>query len=257
MYRGVRNPKLFGSSYSAPKRAGNQPHLDRFWRAVIILIMLVVAGWLFVRLPYWQIKTVELIGDKDTLIAGEVNGLVSQSIFSTSISRLNKKIRTNLGVSSFDCSRGLPATLRCKLALRKAAMSWKSGDVLYSIDDRGIIFSTLPASQADLLLVEDTQNLPTSLGMVVASPEILNHYRQLVELLGAKGLVVKTLLLKESLYQVTAVIERSGKAPIQGLFLLSSDVKNQVETLATTLATAGESVTERIDVRVPGYVYTK
>ena len=106
-------------------------------------------------------------------------------------------------------------------------------------------------------MVEDTKLQPIKLGSVVASPEIINQYRQLVELLAGKQLPVKTLLLNESLYQVTAIIERPGKTSIQGLFLLSGDANAQVETVVAIISTKGDSITERLDVRVPGYVYTK
>ena len=108
-----------------------------------------------------------------------------------------------------------------------------------------------------MLVVEDTQRQPIKLGSIVASPEIISQYRRLVELLATKQLTTKTLLLSESLYQVTAIIERAGNNPIQGLFLLSGDALSQVEALSGVLATKGDSITERIDVRVPGYVYTK
>jgi len=255
--RGARNPKLFGSSYAPPPRTSNQPHVDKSWRAIIVVVVVVVMVILLGQLPLWQIKTIELIGDKSDPIAEEVNKLLGQSIFSPSVSRLIKKNSTDLAVSSFDCRRGLPATLRCRILIRSAEIIWKSGETSYLIDQRGVVFATQSIIQPELLVVEDTKHQPITLGMALASSEIIGQYRSLVGLLGTKGLITKTFLLNESLFQVTALIERAGQTPIQGLFLLSGDVDNQVEALAATLATEGGNITERIDVRVPGYVYSK
>ena len=257
MQRGARNPKLFGSSYVVPSSSSKQPRLDKSWRAILLVIILVVAVMLLGRLPVWRLKTVELLGDKSEHISTELNGLLGQSIFASSVSRVIKKTHSNLEVSEFICRRGLPATLRCTLTLRKPEIIWKTDGAGYLVDNRGVLFAVQPPDQADLLVVEDTQHQPIKLGSIVASPEIISQYRHLVELLAAKQLATRTLLLNESLYQVTATLERAGKNPIQGLFLLSGDAFSQVEALSGVLATKGDSITERIDVRVPGYVYTK
>ncbi|MDP3993115.1 MAG: hypothetical protein Q8Q05_02815 [bacterium] len=257
MKRGVRNPKLFGSSYVVPTSTGRQKGFDRSWRAIIIVIALVIAVLLLGRLPVWRLKTIELLGDKNEVVASELNHLLGQSIFSSSISRLVDKTRVNLDVSDFYCRRGLPATLRCTLSLRDAAIIWKTDATSYQVDKQGVIFATQTEERSELLAIVDTQKQPIKLGSIVASPEIINQYHRLVEQLGAKQLTVKTLLLNESLYQVTAVIDRPGKSSIQGLFLLSGDISSQVEALAGVMTTKGESITERIDVRVAGFVYTK
>ncbi|MDP3993121.1 MAG: hypothetical protein Q8Q05_02845 [bacterium] len=255
--RGARNPKLFGSSYVVPTSAGRQKGFDRSWRAIIIVIALAIVVLLLGRLPVWRLETIELLGDKNEAVASELNNLLGQSIFSSSISRLVDKTRVNLNVSDFYCRRGLPATLRCTLSLRDAAIIWKTDVTSYQVDKQGVIFAAQIGQQGEQLVVVDTQKQPIKLGSVVASPEIINQYHRLVELLGAKQLTVKTLLLNESLYQVTAVIDRPDKSPIQGLFLLSGVINSQVEALAGVMATKGDSITERIDVRVAGYVYTK
>lgn len=255
--RGARNPKLFGSSYVVPNSSGRQKGLDRSWRAIIIVVAIVVVVLLLGRLPVWRLRTIELLGDKNEAVTGELNHLMGQSIFSSSISRLVDKTRANLFVSDFFCRRGLPATLRCTLKLRRAEIIWKSDAINYQVDQRGILFAAQSNEPNELLVIEDTQKQPIKLGTVVASPEIINQYHRLVELLGAKQLTVKTLLLNESLYQVTALIDRPGKSSLQGLFLLSGDINNQVEALSAVIATKGDSITERIDVRVSGYVYIK
>lgn len=257
MKRGSRNPKLFGSSYVVPTTSGRQKGLDRSWRAIIIVVAFVVAVLLLGRLPVWRLKTIELLGDKNEVVASELNQLLGQSIFSPTISRYVDKTRSNLSVGDFDCRRGLPATLRCTLTQRLAEIIWRTDATNYQVDKRGILFAAQSNEPNELLVIEDTQKQPVKLGSVVASPEIIKQYHRLVELLGAKQLTVKTLLLNESLYQVTAVIDRPGKSSIQGLFLLSGDINSQVEALAGVMAAKGDSITERIDLRVSGYVYTK
>lgn len=272
MRRGARDPKLFGSSYVVPPRSSNQSRLGKSWRAIIIVIVIGAAVILLGNLPVWRLKTVELLNDRNEIItanssapssnlslsvAGKLNTLIGRSIFSSAISRLINETRSELQVSDFVCRRGLPATLRCILTERAPEIIWKSDGTEYLVDKHGVLFAIQPTARADLIIVEDTQHQPIKLGSVVASPEIIKQYQRLVDLLKIEQLTVKTLLLNESLYQVTAIIERAGKAPIQGLFLLSGDSNVQVKALATTLTTLGDSISERIDVRVPGYVYTK
>ncbi len=255
--RQARNPKLFGSSYTVPARSNGQSPLNRSWRSIIIVVLCLVALLLLGRLPVWRLKTVELLGDKNSAVEKELNSLLGQSIFSAVVSRLIDRTQNSLIVADFDCRRGLPATLRCTLKLRTAQIIWRTGEALYLVDRRGVPFAPQTTAEPELVSIEDTQQQPVKLGTVIASPEIIKQYQRLVELLKARQLTVKTLQLNESLYQVTAVVEREGKQPIKGLFLLSGDISSQVEIFAGTLASKGESITERIDVRVPGYVYTK
>lgn len=257
MRQGARNPKLFGSSYVAPPSANNKSRLDGSWRAIIFVIVLGVLILLIGRLPVWRIKTVELLGDNNESISKNLNGLLDQSIFSSSVTRFINKTRENLEVGEFVCRRGLPATLRCTLKLRTTEVIWMTESSMYLVDKHGVLFAIQPTDPGNLLVIEDVQRQPVKLGSVIASSEIIQQYKHLVELLGAKQLKVKTLLLNESLYQVTAVIEREGKKSIHGLFLLSGDASAQTEALSAVLVAKGDSITERIDVRVPGYVYTK
>ena len=257
MKRGARNPKLFGSSYVAPTSSNNRQYLDKSWRAILIVVALILTVFLLGRLPMWRLKAVELRGDQSERITKDLNALLGQSIFSSSVSRMISRTKDDFAVDKFDCRRGLPATLRCDMTLRKAEIIWESEGTRYSVDKNGVLFATHTDTQSNTLVVEDTLRQPVKPGSVVASPEIIMQYKRLVELLLIKQLTVTKLLLNESMYQITVVIERPGKNPINGLFLLSGNADSQVEALALILATKGDSISERVDVRVQGYVYTK
>lgn len=252
-----RTPKIFGSSYEVRQQENKQFSLNRSWRGIVIVVIIIVGVTMLGRLPIWRLTTVELKGDKDSIIATELDNLIGESIFSSAISRLIKRTQKNVAVSDFVCRRGLPNILRCTLTLRQAEMIWKTDGVEYLMDKHGVLFAIKSTNLPELLIVEDSQKQPVSFGSVVASAEIINQYYRLAELLKNKQLKIQIFLLNESLYQITVIIERAGKNPIQGLFILSGDINTQVEALAAVLAAKGDSITERIDVRVPGYVYTK
>lgn len=256
MLRGSRNPKIFGSSYQPPIE--KKPlKVGRSWRAIITVVVVVVLVVLIGRLPFFQIRSAELIGDSNEQIAQELTKLQGQSLFARSVGKFVSQTETMTSVESFSCRKGIPSSLRCTLLLRKPALIWQSGQAQYLVDKDGVIFAATSSEQPEKLVVEDTFQQPIELGKVIVSPEIVSMYQQLVTMFSEKQLLIKKLQLTESLYQVTAIIDRAGKNPIKALFLLTDNIKNQVDSVSTALAQKGDSISERIDVRVPGYVYTK
>jgi len=250
-------PKIFGSSYRPPRPTRSTPKWGKSWKAIIIVVIVFAGILLISRLPVFRLKTVELVGDQENTIASQVDALHGQSIFSHEITNLVNNARTNVAVAAFDCRRGIPNALRCSLTLRQAAMVWQSGDKQYLVDKTGVIFAANTADRADIITINDLQKQPVTLGLVVASTEIINQYQALASALKAKQLTVARLELNESLYQVTVILSRPGKSDLRALFLLSNDVNNQVESVSTVLAEKGDSITQSVDARVPGYVYVK
>lgn len=258
MVQTSRTPKLFGSSYQPPPSNSTSSGPSAPWRAIIIIVLAAALVLLLGRLPIFRLKTVELLGDKNDTISTQSNNLLGQSIFSHAVTQFISETKSNITVSGFNCSRGIPNILRCTLKTRSASLVWESDGTDYLVDDTGTIFElgSLPPPPNTLVVV-DTKKQVVHLGSVVGSPDMIKQYQHLTDLLNSKQLTVSKLLLDESLYQVSAAIERVGKPTIQASFLLSGDLNAQVEALSGALTQKGDSITERVDLRVPGYVFTK
>ena len=256
MLRGSRNPKIFGSSYQPPIE--KKPlSVNHSWRAIITIVALVALVLLIGRLPLFQIKTTELLGDKNDTTANGLHDLQGKPLFSRAVNNFVSKIQAEPSVDQFTCRKGIPSSLRCTISLRTPVFVWQSGQSQYLVDKTGIIFSTSSSEQTDKLVVEDTLQQPIELGRVIVSPEIVTLYQQLVAKLAEKQIITKRLLLSESLYQVTALIDRPGKSSVKGLFLLTDNIQNQVDSISAVLAQKGDSITDHIDARVSGYIYSK
>ncbi|MEK7171040.1 MAG: hypothetical protein AAB774_01910 [Patescibacteria group bacterium] len=256
MRQGASNPKIFGSSYQPPSPKSPR-RISQAWRPIIGLLVIISGILLIGRLPIFRIDTVELSGGGNDIVRQQLDDLIGQSLFSGSVSRLIEKTQAVTDVDNFTCRRGIPSVLRCQLTLKQPQIVWQSGSQSYFIDKDGVIFAPVSGDISKLLLIEDTKQQPITLGQNIVSAEIINTYQHLIALLAEKNLAASRLQLDESLYQVTAVIDRPSQPSIKGLFLMSNDLDSQVESVATVLAQKSGSVTERIDVRVPGYVYTK
>lgn len=240
-----------------PRRAGSARRFDQSWRAILIVVIFALALLLLSRLPVWRLKTVELQGDQDEAVALELKGLLGQSIFSSAVSRMSGRQKANLAVADFVCQRGLPNSLKCTLRNRVPALIWRTGNKEYFVDRSGFLFAEKTGATSGLLTLEDSKLQPVSRGAIVTSPEIIEQYQELVEKLSAKQIAVTALVLNESLYQIIAKIDRAGRSPIQLLLLLTNDIDIQLESIQAVLAQKNDSITESIDARVPGYIYTK
>lgn len=256
MQRGARNPKIFGSSYQPPTPKSSAK-LSKSWRPIIFLILIISGVLLLGRLPIFLIKSIEFSGDPSSELQGRLDGLMGYSLFSGAIARRSSEISNRPEVDKFVCHRGIPSVLRCRLTLKQPRIVWQSGTSQYFIDDTGVIFAAASGDLSKMVVIEDTKQQPITLGQNIVSTTIIGSYQALIDALAHNGLTVSRLKLDESLYQVTAVIDRPGKSSIQGLFLLANDIGSQVSSVVTVMIQKGDAVTERIDVRVPGYVYVK
>jgi len=257
MRQTARTPKIFGSSYQPPRPTKSLPKLGNSWKAIVFVLAVFIAIVMIGRLPIFRLRTVELLGDQNDAVAAQLAELKGQSIFSHAVTALIDQTRNNVAVANFNCRRGIPNVLRCNLSMRAPAIVWQSGDAQYLVDQAGILYATKTADVPSTIIVNDLQKQPVKPGSTVASTELIKQYQDLVTQLAVKQLSVVNLQLSESLYQVTAVVNRPDKSPIQILFLLSGDVPNQIESVSAVISQKGDSITQTVDARVPGYIYTK
>jgi len=245
-------PKLFGTSYQPPIE---KPPSWRPWRPVLIMIAVVAGVTLIGHLPMFQLKTVE-IKSAQSEIQTEATKLIGQPIFSSSIGRWISETRSkNPQIASLTCQRGLPDSLKCQVIYRHAQATWRSHNQDVYIDEAGYVF-TADLTDNPALIIEDLTNSPVVSGQVVISSDLLGQYQRLVQMLQDEGFQIKSLFISESLFQVGARIELPDRPALVGLFTMTSPLSSQVKALKKVIDTKSD-ITERVDLRVSGYVYYK
>lgn len=230
------------------------------------MLVAVVALYTFFHLPFFSVSDIQLVGPNSDTTVSSLQKLKGVSIFSSDVTRTVNQIKDNdLTISDLSCSRGIPSTLRCAISLRSPALIWKQGPTLYLVDNNGFIYGTTASAASDQLIVEDRSVEPLGLGKTVASADIIQTYQQAKTELTKRGFAVTNLYVADTLYQVGAVVTGNGRAdvnwhpkqPINFLLVTSYPVSTQADVLLATTQSKPDKITERVDVRVPGYVYTK
>lgn len=258
-----RTPKVFQSNYRAPKTADGRRY--RSLKPLLWLSVAVMAIYLFGRLPLFRIQTVQVDGTVDEQLTKELEAAKQYSIFSAAIRRNTERVlASNLQLDSLDCRRGLPNTLRCQATMRQPVLIWKQNGQEWLIDKDGFVYAS-KSSDVRVPVVDDRGSKAVALRQTVASSDIVSFYNEVIRQLQANGLTVEQLFISESLYQVGANITGSTspelpfpqKSPIAVLMTTSYPVESQVMALLEVLKTKNDQISERIDLRVPGYVYTK
>lgn len=229
----------------------------------ILIITLIVAIY---RMPYFSIRNITLDGDKDERVTLWLDALKGKSIFSREVTNLTQRIENqNLFVRGLSCSRGLPDSLRCNLQNRSVGLVWKKQDKIYLVDDGGLVFAESQAIPGKII-VEDLTAVPTQLGSRVASREIVTDYQQIAAKLSSYGITTDKIVMPDTLLQVSVVIFSSGSVgsppivlakPLTVMFNLAYSIDDQISSLMEILKQKGSVVTERVDLRVAGYIYYK
>ena len=257
-----RTPKVFNSSYQPPRSA--QPGQYRSLRPLIWLTIVVAAVILISRLPVFTIKEVLVQGIDDQSVTDKLTSVRGHSIFSPFINGTVEQVRAgNPHINNVDCRRGLPDTVRCTVTLRVPSLVWLHSGKTWLVDVDGFIYAE--GSVPDLPVIEDRSPAVVATGETVASREVITQYRELRDGLVKDGFGLTGMFITESLYQVGAILTNNNqpevnwapKSPVTVLFVTTYSLESQRQALKEVLAQKKESITGRIDLRVPGYVYTK
>lgn len=254
-------PKVFNANYRPPRKFDWSSYVSL--RAPLIVVAVIAGIILVSRLPFFQIKTVEVTGTTDTSIIDEINTLTGRSIFSHTISTQITTIKAkDVAISDIRCSRGIPATLKCSVVLRQPVAVWRSGGNGYIVDRSGAAYKTL-TDEANILVIDDRMNTIVTIGTNVMSEDLLATYQQVSDTMKTYGFIVKNLFVTESLYQFGAVV--SGRTTPDQPYIAAGDltvlltvnypIEAQIKTLRQTLQDRSASIKERVDLRVPGYLY--
>jgi len=244
-----RTPKIFGTSYQPPRQ--NRFDIKPF-RPILIVAALFLIITLIPRIPLFTIRTVEINELNDSDVTLVLRQLVGQSLFSRNVSATVHHIEeTNVTISQLNCQRGIPHSLHCQVSYRQPVLLWKAGDTYFAVDASGLVFSQSPSPTSGLTIVEDQRSQHVALNQIVLSSGAIEAYQKLATLLQAKGIIVKNLFVNESLYQIGAVLADNRTA----LFVIHYPLDTQVALLAQILQEKNNEIEQRIDLRVPGYIY--
>lgn len=216
------------------------------------------------RLPFFTIQSVEVVGPLDAESTKALQTLQGQSLFSHKVSQVVTELRhKNLTIATLSCRRGVPSTVRCQASDRQAVALWQRQDQRFAVDANGLVFAV--AGSVSKPVIEDRAAQSVEIGQVVAGAELLGYYQKLIAALASQGLTLDHLFVDQSLYQVGALLTGSTNAaipfpavqPLTVLFAANRSLDDQIATLVLTLQQKSGSITSYIDVRVGEYVYFK
>jgi len=252
-YRANRaSPKLFTASYKPPR-----PRTRWSWRPVILAGGVIIMIWLLGRLPVFRIASVELKGSDDPSLRESLGSLVGESVFSRRINETeNRLLQSNDHLKTLNCQVGLPSSLRCLVTLRQPVIIWQRQGSRFLLDNQGNAFGLAENIDDMLMVIEDPAPLSLAVGAAVASSELVSQYLKLDELLKQHRFQPTRYIVGESLYQLGSTLNFNEKT-ITVLFSLTWPLDFQLRTLLAFREGEASLVSERIDLRVPGYVYFK
>lgn len=257
MTRG-KTPKVFFSSYRPPKppvQSSGQ------FRQLLIVAVIIVGGYLFARLPIFQIDTIVVEGTDNPEIIARLEELKGSSILSSAIAgKVAEMLQEQSEVLILDCNKGIPDTVRCHVTEREAMFGWQSGGKSFLVDETGTAYKEA-ALPTGVVPIEDRANLPVELGSTVMSEELVGIYQSISGGLAEKGVILDRFFIRSSPLHPGAVITgRSNGLPfpakaIEAEFSVNYPVAYQLQLLTSLLDTKSANIASRIDLRTPGYLY--
>jgi len=139
--------------------------------------------------------------------------------------------------------------------LKQPSLGWSTGNQTYVLDKDGTVISTTVAA-ASLPVVYDGSNLPVTVGQKVASAHFVDFVSQVVPALGADGIGVTHLDIKDTTYDLAATTNKGYRL----LFDTSRGVADEIADLKAVqrlLVAQKHTPAEYIDLRIAGKAYYK
>lgn len=255
-----RTPKVFSSSYIPPKaKARKELRLGPIFKVVVLAV--IIFG--VTRLPIFKVNSVSVQGTSNLDLTNDLNALKGSSIFSRKISStIERWLREDGSIADLNCRKGLPSDLSCVVKPREPKLILKKNGQEYVLDGLGVVFATR-AAEFNAPVLEDRAAQEVKLGEEILSEQVVDQIIKLDDILKEAEIIVDRYLVEDSLYQLGAVVT-SFKAGDELLsksiivrFVSSESITSQTKTLQSLLKERGRSISERVDLRVPGYVYYK
>lgn len=256
-------PKVFSSNYqppASPAKGRYRSLKPLLWLAVIVGLIILVS-----RLPVFTITHVIVQGTDNPVIVTALEDFKGRSIFSQFIGLTVNEVRAkNIEIELLVCNRGIPDTIRCQVTMRQPALVWRHNNQGWLVDGKGFVFAADTGSQG-LVIIEDRGPTAVNIGQTVTSQELVAAYQSLLNGLTTEGYGVTTAYVTESLYQISVIVTGNTTPelawtppqPITVLFVTTYSLEAERQALRQIIIDKKATITERIDLRVPGYAYTK
>ncbi|MEX2043645.1 MAG: FtsQ-type POTRA domain-containing protein [Patescibacteria group bacterium] len=154
-------------------------------------------------------------------------------------------------VAAAEVTTKLPDTVVLSVSERRSTLLWNTGGKAYLVDQRGVAYEEADASDKNLLKVDDSTDLPVTVGEQIVGGTFISVLGDVRQSLKDRGFEVTSFRIPETTFEVQAVTKDGWYA----LFDTTRPVKSQADALK--LAVERERPTQYADLRVPGRVYVR
>ncbi|MDZ4248410.1 MAG: FtsQ-type POTRA domain-containing protein [Patescibacteria group bacterium] len=235
----------------------------RLWAfGILTAAILAGIGYLLVFSPVFWVDQVKVEGVR-ALSAEELRKVVyeagersfgplrTRSIFLIDRGNVSAQVKESVTeVATAEVTTKLPDTVVLSVTERRSTLFWKTGGKAYLVDQRGIAYEEA-RSDKGLLTVEDSTNLPVTVGKQVVGATFITVLEDIRQSLKDRGFKVVGFRIPETTFEVQAVTADGWYA----LFDTTRPVKSQADALK--LAVKRERPYQYADLRVPGRVYVR
>ncbi len=243
---GVLPKTSFRRSSEAPRP---RRHLPLF--LIVIGVVLGVYWFIFASTTF-AIQIIEVEGLPTEAVTPLRNQLEGKNIFRINSVALTDDARQLIpSIKDVTVARGLPHTVRLKIALRDPAVRWVTRTTEYVLDHDGVAFAEGKSdAYSGLPAIRDDSGLSYKIGQTVATEQFVAFmtiaHQKVAEILKRN---VATYEVKETTFHFSIILE--GEVRI--LMTVQRPYDEQLESAARILAAHPEA--KLIDVRVPGRGY--
>lgn len=209
------------------------------------MILLILAGFLGFRLvteaAFFKVSQVEVAGDPDNLVTGEVIDLVKgTNIVLFPEQEIKAKLMSQFILEKVEFAKLFPGKIVATVTFRQPLVSWQSSVGRFLVDKYGVLYA--PAGSESLPQVSD-QNSNLSLGQKLPDNQ-LNLVRGLLAAVEGK---FTPLVIKISAFEVTLILSSN----IQVLLTVSPNLDRDISALQliTTQAKIEGKIPRLVDLR--------
>ncbi|MBU4534019.1 MAG: cell division protein FtsQ/DivIB [Eubacteriales bacterium] len=191
-----------------------------WWETVFFGLLLLIAGFILIRSPFFEVKTIEVYGnsllpvDEIVSVAGLVAGT---NIFQVHLGEAGERLQTLPLVKSTHLERRFPSTLVVTIEERIPLVLVNIEGAFWDVDEDGVVLRRQTAS---------TEGLPVVTGAKPGSPEIDKALGVAASLPGDLKQQLSEINVSEgyriTLYTVDGILVQLGQAgrlELQGMIL--------------------------------------
>jgi cell division septal protein FtsQ len=252
------------SNYRRGEWARSGSGYGKFW-ALAVVLAAVAAGiaYLVVFSPVFWADQVRVEGVR-ALSATELRQVAyeasersfgplrTRSLFLVDKDRITAEVKRRVPeVATAEVTTKLPDTIVLSVSERRSTLLWKTGGNAYLVDQRGVAYRQAETGDADLLQVEDSTNLPVTVGKQIVGSNFITVLEEIRQSLKDHGFEVTGFRIPETTFEVEAITKDGWYA----IFDTTRPVKSQADALK--LAVGREQPFQYADLRVPGRVYVR